>query len=61
MSDNPERLVCFDAYKNTLLSIRGNDVVCQDPDKPLNYPKELRFTDKLVHITQKLIRLDFQF
>jgi hypothetical protein len=46
MSDNPKKLVCFDAYKITLLSIREDDGVYQEPDKPLNYPKGIRFTDK---------------
>ena len=54
MNDNPKRLVTFDAYKNTLLSIREYDDVYQDPEKPPNYPKEIRFTDKFGHYNTKI-------
>ena len=61
MSDNPKRLVCFDAYKNTLLSIRENDDVYQDPSKPSNYPKEIRFTDKFGAYKTKINTSGFSF
>ena len=61
MSDNPKCLVSFDAYRNTLLSIREDDGVSLDPSKPLNYPKEIRFTDKFGAYKTKITSSGFSF